>query len=77
MDGSDIPPLIKLLLPPLNPLDAGEILYYLDRMRPVSKSQDCTAALFGAGMETIHDRFSLEAWIHTFIQMAQRLRWMV
>ena len=66
MDGCDIPPLIEPLLPPLNPLDAEEILYHLDLMSPVSKSQDSTAALFGAGMETIHNRSFLEAWIHIY-----------
>ena len=35
-------------------------------MSPVSKSQDCTAVLFGAGMETIHNHFPLEAWIHIY-----------
>ena len=64
MDGCDIPPLIEPLLPPLNQLDAGEIWYQLDLLSPVSKCQDCTAALFDGGMETIHNRFPFEAWIH-------------
>ena len=36
MDGYDIPFLIEPLLPALDPLNAGEILYYLDLMSPVS-----------------------------------------
>ena len=60
-DSCDMPPLIESLLPPLNPLDAGEILYHLDLMSLIPKTQDCTAALFGAGMETIHNRFPLQA----------------
>ena len=66
MDGCNIPPLTQPLLPPLNPLDAIEILYQLDLMSLLSKSQECTAALFGVGMETIHSGFNLEAWIYVY-----------
>ena len=66
MDGCDIPPLTEPLFPPLNPLDAGEKLCHLHLKSTVSKSQDCSAALLSAGMGSIHNRFSLEVWIHMY-----------
>nr|XP_015922439.1 uncharacterized protein LOC107451003 [Parasteatoda tepidariorum] len=66
MDEFDIPSRIEPLLPPLNPMEASEILYHLDLMSPVLKPQDCTAALFRVGMETIHNHFPLEAWLHIY-----------
>ncbi|XP_042896340.1 uncharacterized protein [Parasteatoda tepidariorum] len=33
---------------------------------PVLKVQDCTAALFSAGMKTIHNRFPLDSWLHIY-----------
>ncbi|XP_015926598.1 uncharacterized protein [Parasteatoda tepidariorum] len=66
MDEFDIPSRIEPLPPPLNPMEASKILYHLDLMIPVLKAEDCTAALFSAGMETIHNRFPLEAWLHRY-----------
>ncbi|XP_015915700.2 uncharacterized protein [Parasteatoda tepidariorum] len=66
MDEFDIPSRIKLLLPPLNPMEARKILYHLDLMCPILKAQDCIADLFSAGMETIHNRFPLEEWLHIY-----------
>nr|XP_015919702.1 uncharacterized protein LOC107448864 [Parasteatoda tepidariorum] len=47
-------------------MDANKLLYQLNLMNPVLKAQDCTAVSFSAGMETIHNRFPLEAWLHIY-----------
>ncbi|XP_015911532.2 uncharacterized protein [Parasteatoda tepidariorum] len=47
-------------------MEASKILYHLDLVNHVLKAQDCAAALFSAGMETIHNRFPLEAWLHVY-----------
>ncbi|GFY70679.1 hypothetical protein TNIN_352131 [Trichonephila inaurata madagascariensis] len=47
MDDLDIPSLIEQLLLPINPLGASRVLlYHLDLMSHVSKSQNCTALAF-------------------------------
>ncbi|GFY76262.1 hypothetical protein TNIN_420981 [Trichonephila inaurata madagascariensis] len=67
MNGLDIPSRIAFAAPPQkNLLEGSRISYHLDLMSPVSKSQDCTAALFGMGMKTIYNSFPLETWPHMY-----------
>ncbi|GFS62465.1 hypothetical protein NPIL_425341 [Nephila pilipes] len=65
MDGLNIPSRIEHLLPSISPLGACKTFYHLDLMSTVLKAQDCSAALFSTGMETIYYRFPLKAWLHS------------
>ncbi|GFS56676.1 hypothetical protein NPIL_462211 [Nephila pilipes] len=66
MNVLDIPSRTEPLLPPINSLKASKILYHLDLVSPILKTQDCYAVLFSAGMETIDNQFPLEACLHIY-----------
>lgn len=67
IEGLKIPSRIETLLFPTNPLEASRTFYHLDLMSPVPKCNDCTAALFFAGMENIYKSFLLKhGYIYIF-----------
>lgn len=62
----DFPIHAETMMPPVNPLEVRKILYHLDLLQPVSKTQDCTDILLGEGIETIHTCYPTNIWIHVY-----------
>lgn len=64
--GLDFSARVEPPMPPVNPLEVRKTLHHLDLLQPVSKAQNLTEVLFGAGMEAIYTGFLLENWMHVY-----------
>ncbi|GIY03715.1 hypothetical protein CDAR_366371 [Caerostris darwini] len=70
MDGLQFSTCVQPLSPPPPPLTLWKLitLYFLDLLSQVSKIQDYVATLLSANMETIYNRFPLDAWMHIYTE---------